>query len=308
MSWSDAHDPSCDPCESTPVIETIIEPRKRDLGGFSVGRVLPSVRKRMVGPFIFFDEMGPAEFPPGEGINVRPHPHINLATVTYLFEGEIEHRDSLGSHRVIHPGAINWMTAGRGIVHSERTRAEVRARTARLHGIQLWLALPKEHEETEPEFFHHPADTIPKLEKGGVTLRVLAGEAFGEKSPVRTYSPLFYVDAHLEANSTLELAPEYADRAAYVTKGKVRCDSELITQPKMLVFRDGASVALHAEEDARVLLLGGQPLSEQRHIWWNFVSSDPARIERAKADWREGRFEKVPGDDQEFTPLPQSSV
>lgn len=304
MSFEEAPPADCKDCATTPSIELIIEPRERDLGGFQVRRVLPTVRRRMLGPFVFFDHMGPVVFPPGAGMDVRPHPHINLATVTYLFEGEIDHRDSLGSHQVIQPGAINWMTAGRGIVHSERTPQGARHAGQRLHGIQLWVALPAAHEEVEPEFFHHPAATIPSVERPGVRLRVLAGSAYGQTSPVKTYSPLSYVEAQLQAGAELELPGDHPERAAYIASGSVSCGGEHVGEPKLLVFRAGHRVVLRASADARVLLLSGEPLEGPRHIFWNFVSSSPGRIERAKRDWVERRFPLVPGDDEEFTPLP----
>ena len=296
--------PDCHDCASTPSIELIVEPRPRDLGGFAVRRLLPTTRRRMLGPFVFFDHMGPAVFPPGEGMDVRPHPHINLATVTYLFEGEIDHRDSLGSHQAIQPGAINWMTAGSGIVHSERTPIAVRQTGQRLHGIQLWVALPAAHEEVPPAFFHHPAATIPSVDAPGVHLRVLAGSAYGKTSPVQVFSPLFYVDARLDAGADLELPGDAPERAAYVVSGSVRAGREVITEPKLLVFRAGQRAVIHADTEARVLLLGGEPLEGPRHIFWNFVSSSPERIERAKRDWAERRFPLVPGDEEEFVPLP----
>jgi hypothetical protein len=305
MSYTEAPSPVSSACESTPAIDTIIEPRPRDIGGFSVRRVLPSPRRRMVGPFIFFDQMGPAELAPGAGLDVRPHPHINLATVTYLFEGEIEHRDSLGSHQAIQPGAINWMTAGSGIVHSERTPEALRLSGHRLHGIQLWVALPTSHEETAPEFFHHPASTLPRLEAEGVELRVLAGEAFGAVAPVRIFSPLFYVDARLESGATLELPSHYTERAAYVVSGTLVSGREQVLEPKLLVFRAGLRAVLRATSPARVMLFGGEPLDGARHIYWNFVSNSTDRIERAKRDWQEGRFPLVPGDEYERIPLPE---
>ncbi len=304
MSIEEAPAPDCKACDSTPSIELIIEPRARDLGGFSVRRVLPSTRRRTLGPFVFFDHMGPATFPPGEGMDVRPHPHINLATVTYLFEGVIDHRDSLGSHQVVEPGAINWMTAGRGIVHSERTPLGARQSGQSVHGIQLWIAFPVEHEQIEPEFHHHPAASIPALDFPGVKARVLLGSAYGKTSPVKVYSPLFYVDAHLEAGAELELPSEYPERATYVAAGSVVCGRETVTEPKLLVFHTGQRAVLRATTDARVLLLGGDPLDGPRHIWWNFVSSSAERIERAKRDWAERRFPLVPGDEEEFIPLP----
>jgi redox-sensitive bicupin YhaK (pirin superfamily) len=302
VSFEEAPTPECRACSGS--LELIVEPRARDIGGLPVRRVLPTIQRRMVGPFVFFDHMGPVDFPPGEGVDVRPHPHINLATVTYLFDGELDHRDSLGSHQAIQPGAINWMTAGRGIVHSERTTMPVRQRGQRLNGIQLWVALPARYEEVEPEFFHHPARTIPVLHRPGVELRVLAGGAYGVVSPVKVFSPLFYVDARLEPGAEIELPESYAERAAYVALGSVSCGAEAVLTPKLLIFRPGQPARMRATSAARVLLLGGQPLDGPRHIEWNFVSSSAARIERAKRDWAERRFPLVPGDEDEFVPLP----
>ncbi|MEM9463645.1 MAG: pirin family protein [Myxococcota bacterium] len=267
--------------------------------------MLPSPRRRMVGPFIFFDHMGPGTLEPGKGIDVRPHPHINLATVTYLFEGELDHRDSLGIHQTIHPGALNLMVAGRGIVHSERSGPAFRERGGTMHGIQLWLALPRAHEEVEPAFEHHPTDTLPTLERDGVTLRVLLGEAFGERSPATSYSALFYAEAHLAAGSTLALPSEHHDRAFYVVSGTVRCGAETVSARRMVVLVPGQACALQAQSDAQVMLLGGAPLEGRRHMFWNFVSSRPERIEQAKRDWDEGKFPLVPGDSEERIPLPK---
>ncbi|MGB6489803.1 MAG: pirin family protein [Steroidobacteraceae bacterium] len=288
----------------TPQLLAVIDARPRDLGGFTVGRVLPAAARKLIGPFIFFDHMGPAAFAPGRGIDVRPHPHIGLATVTYLFEGEIVHRDSLGSHQPIRPGDVNWMTAGRGIAHSERTGAEPRQSGSRLDGLQLWVALPLRHEETDPEFHHHPARDLPAVDIAGTRVRVLAGSAFGETSPVRTLSPLFYADAAIPAGGELPLANEHEERAAYIVSGTVECGNERAERGRMLVFAPGAPVTLRAVSDARVALIGGAPLDGERHIFWNFVSSSRERIEQAKRDWREGRFAKVPGDEQEFIPVP----
>jgi redox-sensitive bicupin YhaK (pirin superfamily) len=294
--------PSSDP--AAPAIMTIIDAKPRDLGGFTVGRLLPSAARRLVGPFIFFDHMGPAEFGPGQGMDVRPHPHIGLATVTYLFEGEIVHRDSLGSDLPIRPGDINWMTAGRGITHSERTSPERRASGSKINGLQLWVALPTAAEETAPEFHHHPADTLPALELEGARIRVLAGTAYGKTSPVHTFSSLFYVDIAMPAGCTLPVPGDYEERAAYVVEGEIECGVERATPGRMLVFRPGAEVVLRAASDSRVVLVGGAPLDGERHIFWNFVSSSKERIEQAKRDWKEQRFAKVPGDDVEFIPLP----
>ncbi|HVS18441.1 MAG TPA: pirin family protein, partial [Planctomycetota bacterium] len=276
----------------------------RDIGALAVRRVLPSRARRLVGPFIYFDEMGPVELAPGAGLDVPPHPHIGLATVTYLFEGEFHHRDSLGTLQAIRPGEINWMTAGRGIVHSERTGPELRRTGSRTHGLQLWVALPKEHEEIEPSFQHHAADALPVLERDGARLRVLAGSAFGATSPVRTLSQLLYVDAELPAGCELELPREPQERAVYVAVGEVVCGAERAGPGRMLVLTPGAGVRLRAVVDTRLVLIGGVPLDGERHISWNFVSSSPERIERARHDWRERRFPLIPGDDTEFVPLP----
>jgi hypothetical protein len=302
MSWTAISEPTCISCDEAGVTR-IIDGRRRDLGGFTVRRVLPAAGQQMIGPFIFLDEMGPARFSPGQGIDVRPHPHINLATITYLFEGEILHRDSLGSCQPIRPGAINLMTAGRGIVHSERTSPALRAAGSQLHGIQLWLALPRAHEETEPAFSHHPADTLPAIDLDGVRLRLLAGRAYGRTAPVPTFSHLFYADAQLPAGSRLVLPAEPPERAAYLVEGRLHCGEQALHAGQMAVFSPGP-IALHADSDARLILLGGQALDGPRHMSWNFVSSSPQRIETARRDWQERRFPLVPGDEVEFIPLP----
>ena len=286
-------------------VELTIEPRSRDLGGFSVRRILPYAKRRLVGPMIFLDEMGPAEFPAGAGIDVRPHPHIGLATVTYLFEGEIMHRDSLGVVQPIQPGAVNWMTAGRGIVHSERSGDEERARDARLHGMQSWIALPKAHEEAEPSFTHTPTADLPEIERPGVWMRLIAGTAYGATSPVRTFSPMFYLAAEMPAGSSLTLPSEYEERAVHVASGAVSVAGQDLEVGRMAVFAAGAEITLRAESESRVMLLGGASMDGERHIWWNFVSSSKDRIEQAKSDWKDGRFDPVPGE-TEFIPLPES--
>lgn len=285
-------------------MRTVIEPGTRDLGGFSVRRVLPVPRQRSVGPFIFFDEMGPATFAAGEGIDVRPHPHIGLATLTYLFEGEIMHRDSLGVVQAIRPGAVNWMTAGRGIVHSERTGPEERARVSRLHGIQSWIALPRDHEEDEPAFFHHPAAALPVLDRKGVRMRLVAGEAYGQRAPVATLSGMFYLDVELAAGARLQLPNAFPERAVHLVAGGVAIGDQIYASGRMLVLNAGHDVELVAQGEARLILLGGEALDGPRHLWWNLVSSRPERVEQAKAEWKAGRFEPVPGD-QEFIPLPE---
>jgi hypothetical protein len=288
-------------CERDGTIELTIEPKERDLGEFSVRRVLPSRERRMVGPFIFFDHMGPAEFPPGKGIAVRPHPHIGLATITYLFEGEIIHRDSLGYTQPIQAGAVNLMTAGRGIVHSERAGDDLHL-VSRLHGIQSWMALPMEKEEIEPAFIHIGSDKLPQLDLGGASVRVIMGNAFEQASPVKTYSPTLYLDCRLAAGATLPLPDSCAEMAVYVVSGELQIDQEEIASGVMAIARAGKSVLLQATSDCHVMVIGGDPVGE-RHIWWNFVSSSRERIEQAKSDWQEGRFASVPGDD-EFIPLP----
>lgn len=287
------------------LIELTIPSRETDLGGFNVRRLLPYSKRRMLGPFIFLDHMGPAQFGIGEGIDVRPHPHIGLATVTYLFEGEIIHKDTLGSHQAITPGAVNWMTSGRGISHSERTGINERGHLHNVHGLQSWVALPKEYEEKAPEFFHHAAATIPELNLRGVTLRVLAGEAYGMISPAQQFSPLFYVEARMEPGSTLELPSQYLERGAYVIAGTVKIAGQAIAPLSMPVFLPQGPIKLEAETAVHLVLLGGEPMPEKRFIWWNFVSTSEERIEQAKEDWAQGRFGVIPGDDKEFIPLPQ---
>jgi redox-sensitive bicupin YhaK (pirin superfamily) len=285
-------------------IAHVVEGRVRDIGGFEVRRVLPWGGGRMVGPFIFLDQMGPADFPVGQGIDVRPHPHIGLATVTYLYEGEILHRDSLGVVQAIQPGDVNWMTAGRGIVHSERTGPELRARGHRLAGLQSWVALPREHEEVEPAFHHFPKVALPAVERDGVRLRVIAGEAFGLRSPVRAYSEMFYVDAQLDGGAQVGLPAGYVERAAYVAAGSVEVEGSAYAAGTLLIFSEGAAATLAARGPSRIALLGGAPLEAKRHIWWNFVSSSQARIDKAKGDWAAGKFPAVPGE-TEFIPLPE---
>lgn len=292
----------CDAVEGCGAIELIIQPRDKDLGGFSVRRVLPTVERKMVGPWIFFDHMGPAVFPAGEGINVRPHPHINLATVTYLFEGEILHRDSLGSLQAIRPGDINLMVAGRGIVHSERERPEVTAVTHHLHGLQLWLALPDGDEETNPAFHHYPGAEIPALTVEGVAVRVMMGSAYGVSSPVKTFAETLYVEAHLQAGQRLEL-PGAQERAVYVASGSLKAQDSVIPEHAMAVFSPEPGVVVEAASESRIGIIGGEAMPP-RFIEWNFVSSRKERIEAAKADWEARRFPDVPGDEDEFIPLP----
>ena len=279
----------------------IIKPAEKDLGEFTVRRVLPHIDCRSVGPFVFFDHMGPAEFPPGEGIQVRPHPHIGLATVTYLFEGEIMHRDSLGYVKAIQPGAINLMTAGRGIVHSERAGDDL-DRTSRLHGLQIWIALPEDQEECEPDFEHYPAETIPEFEIDGVRLSLVMGEAFGHTSPVTTRSETIYLDCHVPSGSQLDLPGQWEELAVYTVSGDVEVNGVACPPGAMGIVDAGSDLRLDAHEDSHAVIVGGKPLGK-RTLWWNFVSSSRERIERAKADWKEGKFDPVPGE-TEFIPLP----
>lgn len=287
------------------------------MGGFAVRRLLPYATHRMVGPFIFFDHMGPAEFPPGQGVNVRPHPHIGLATVTYLFSGKILHRDSLGSFQHIEPGAINWMVAGRGIVHSERTPEELKATGYKMNGIQCWLALPNEHEEAEPQFFHHPSNTLPEFEINNVKFKLLLGDAYQKKSPVKVHSDIFYLQARMPKGSTLELPIDekpgvVREGAIYIVTGQVQVEDKQVSQCTMVVGQKGKNLKVEALEDTHLMILGGAAVGP-RFIWWNLVSSSEERLKEAKKMWKPGprkdsqRFFPIPGDDQEFIPSPEDS-
>jgi redox-sensitive bicupin YhaK (pirin superfamily) len=287
------------PC---PSIRYLLEPMEKDLGGFSVRRLLPAPGLKSIGPFVFFDHLGPAWFGPGEGIDVRPHPHIGLATITYLFEGEILHRDSLGSVQPIRPQAINWMTAGRGIVHSERTPPEIRTQGQTLHALQLWVALPAADEETDPAFFHYDADELPEETEGGRSVRVMIGEAFGLTSPVRTWSQTLYVEVNLQAGATVTLPDHIQERAVYLVSGELTTASTQLPLHNMAVFDHSAGIELLAKQEARLVIIGGHPLGK-RTIWWNLVASRRELIEKAKQDWQAGRFPQVPGE-TEFIPLP----
>ncbi|MGE5170599.1 MAG: pirin family protein [Rudaea sp.] len=287
------------------MLDLVIEQRSRDLGGFIVGRVLPYPQRRMVGPFVFFDHFGPLTLPAGipRSVDVRPHPHIGLSTLSYLFEGEIMHRDSLGSEQAIRPGEVNWMTAGRGITHSERFE-RARAEGGPMHGIQAWVALPAQSEEVEPSFAHYAGADLPTYEHGGLSARLVAGEAFGARAKVATYSPLFYVHWRLEPGTQAQLPAEYPERAAFVASGTVEVDGRMFGPGHMLVFEAGTPVLFRAATAANVMLLGGEPIGE-RYIEWNFVSSSRERIDQAKADWRAGRMKLPLHDDREFIPLPE---
>jgi redox-sensitive bicupin YhaK (pirin superfamily) len=287
------------------VIDRVIEGRSRDIGGFPVRRALPAIGQRTVGPFIFFDHMGPVEFAPGHGMDVRPHPHIGLATITYLLEGEIVHRDTLGTEQTIRPGDVNWMVAGRGVAHSERTSAEVRARGSRAHGLQTWVALPRDREDMAPVFEHHPQHTLPLIAQPGVTVRVIAGAAYGHTAPTGVLSPTLYVHAAMAADATLAVDDAHAERAAYVVDGEIECDGRTFGAAALIVLRPGAQVAIRARSAANVMLVGGAPLDGPRQIWWNFVASTQDRIEAAKAAWRADQFGTVRGDEHERIPLPE---
>lgn len=293
------------------MIDLLIRAKPKDLGGFSVRRVLPHAKQRMVGPFIFFDHIGPAEFAPGQGLDVRPHPHIGLATVTYLFEGEMDHRDSLGVHQTIRPGDVNWMTAGRGIVHSERTGDKARSSGFSMHGIQTWVALPESDEENEPEFHHHPGRELPERIIGDARLRLILGTAFGETAPVKVFSPIFYVHADMPRGSTIPMTAEHEERAIYIARGRIDIGGNVLNEGDMAVLTPGVEPSLTAEADSIIMLCGGAPLPGKRHMFWNFVSSSRDRIEKAKADWAhsadrnfiESEFALPPGE-SEHIPLP----
>lgn len=304
MSWLPSNEPEPGDRKSCDALELVVVPRMGDIGNFTVQRALPYVKRRMVGPFCFLDQMGPADMAPGIGMDVRPHPHIGLATVTYLFDGTIMHRDSLGNVEEILPGAMNLMTAGRGIAHSERTPDHERRDGQRLYGIQSWVALPAAHEETAPTFQHFAADGLPIVEDRDTRARVIAGSAFGAKSHVATLSDWFYVDLTLRAGATAPLDPDYEERAIYLCEGEIEIAGERFEASRLLVFRPGDRITIKATRDARMMLLGGAPLEGPRYIWWNFVSSSRERIEQAKEDWKQGRFDKVVGE-TEFIPLPE---
>ena len=283
---------------------TLIAPRTHDLGGFQVRRAVPTLQARSVGPFVFVDHMGPALFEPGRGIDVRPHPHIGLATVTYLWAGALRHRDTLGSVQDILPGDVNWMTAGRGIAHSERTPPEPRAAGHAVHGMQTWVALPKADEETAPSFHHHAASTLPLRDHAGASLRVIAGRGFGMESPVQVFADTFNVAVDLAPDAELPIEAEAVERALYVLEGEAQLDGADLPEQHLLLLDRGARHVLRAKTPLKAMLFGGEPLDAPRHMWWNFVSSSKERIEQAKADWDSGAFGLIPGDDAERIPLP----
>jgi redox-sensitive bicupin YhaK (pirin superfamily) len=311
MSWNPALTPVCPDEGSIDAIETLIIPRSRDLGGFAVRRALPAPARQMVGPFIFFDQMGPAEFLTNQGIDVRPHPHIGLATVTYLYRGEFQHRDSLGTNQIIYPGEVNWMTAGRGVTHSERTSAATRAHPHGLYGIQTWVVLPEHAEDVAPDFEHRGKGDLPYLDAEGKKVRLIVGSAYGQTSPVKTFSRMFYLDAVLEPGAVLPLPDDHEDRGVYVVEGSIRVAGREFEQHQMMVFRPGDKVAVQAgPEGARLMLLGGDTMNGPRYIWWNFVASSEEKIKEAKeawrrGDWQNGKFTLPPGDDAEFARAPE---
>lgn len=310
MSWNPALDPTIPIGDAVDAIEAVIVPRARDLGGFEVRRALPSAQRQMVGPFIFFDQMGPAEFLTGQGIDVRPHPHIGLATVTYLLKGRMHHRDSLGTDQWIEPGAVNLMLAGHGITHSERTDGEMRTKPHAMFGLQTWLALPQKNEDDPAAFLHAPATLLPELEGEGKQVRLILGHAWGERVPVKTPSEVFYADATLAPGAAIPLPDDHEDRGIYLLSGEVTVAGQTFPAGQMLVFRPGDRVSVKAGgQGARIMLLGGATMDGPRHIWWNFVASSKERIEAAKeawraGDWAHGRFSLPPGDDAEFIPAP----
>jgi redox-sensitive bicupin YhaK (pirin superfamily) len=306
MSFFPGKDPQAGDAYDCEAIAQVIVPRSVDLGDFAVRRALPSARTRMVGPFIFFDHFGPAEFRAGAGIDVRPHPHIGLATVTYLFDGEIMHRDSLGTAAPIKPGEVNWMTAGRGIVHSERTGTELRATGSPIHGLQMWVALPQAKEEMDATFAHHETTEFPVVTENGKTVRVVVGSLYGASSPVPVVHETMFADVHLKAGTALPLDAGHEERGLYVIDGIVEIAGDKFEPGRLLVFKPGDTVTLTAASDTHFVLLGGAPMDGPRHIWWNFVSSRKDRIEQAKAEWKAGHFGKVPGDEIEFIPLPEN--
>jgi len=304
MSWLPDQDPVPGDPKSCDAIEHVIVPRSRDLGGFEVRRALPSAKTQMVGPFIFFDQMGPAEFILGTGIDVRPHPHIGLATVTYLFEGEMWHRDSLGNSLAIKPGAVNLMTAGRGIVHSEREAPEQKVKPRRMFGIQAWLALPKAHEESAPAFAHHGVDELPRITAEGKRVRLIMGSAFGQTAPTRFPHPTLYAEAVLAPGAILPFDADYDERGIYIASGTIDIAGQVFEAGRLLTLRPGDRISILALSQSRLMMLGGEPMDGPRHIWWNFVSSSMDRIAAAKEDWRQQRFALVPGDEVERIEAP----
>jgi redox-sensitive bicupin YhaK (pirin superfamily) len=297
-------DPMPGDASAADAIETVIVPRSKDIGGFEVRRALPSAQRQMIGPFIFFDAFGPVVLRAGQGMDVRPHPHIGLATVTWLHDGVVQHKDSLGSDQSIKPGELNWMTAGRGIVHSERTPPKERSTGQKVYGIQSWVALPNQFEDMAPGFEHVANTALPVLEDHGRKVRVIAGTLFGARSPVRTRSDLFYAEVSLEAGARMPFPPEHEERGIYILEGSLTIAEQKHEAGRLLVLKAGDALTISSESGARFMMLGGEPMDGPRYIWWNFVSSSREKIEAAKNDWKQARFDIVPGDEKEFIPLP----
>ena len=311
MSWNPTQKPDVPLAEEVDQIETVIIPRAKDLGGFEVRRALPCLKRQMIGPFIFFDQMGPAEFLTNEGIDVRPHPHIGLATVTYLLKGEILHRDSLGTTQRIKPGEVNWMIAGKGITHSERTAEDVRQQPSELFGLQTWIALPEKDEETSPGFQHLAEGSLPVIEDNDKHIQLILGKLYGEEVPITTFSDMFYADVQLQAGAQLPLDPDHEEHGVYVLDGEVEIAGQSFGRHHMLTFRTGDRITIRAKKASRIMLLGGDTLEGPRHLWWNFVASSKEKIEAAKeawrqGDWESGRFHLPPDDNDEFIPLPET--
>lgn len=307
MSFSPCPDPELGDSQSCDAVDLLIVPRSVDLGEMTVRRALPSVKRQMVGPFIFFDQMGPAEFLTDQGIDVRPHPHINLSTLTYLLEGEILHRDSLGTELAIQPGAVNWMCAGRGIVHSERTSTERKANGQRLFGLQTWMALPTDVEEADPAFMHHGVGELPVIDSDGINARLIAGSMLGETSPLQVSSETLYADVRLAKGKQLPLDRRYDERALYMLSGSIKIAGDSFEPGQLVILRRAAEVLIQADSDAHFMIFGGDPMEGPRYIWWNFVSSRLDRIEQAKEEWSKGQFDTVPGDEEDFIPLPENN-
>ncbi|MEO8667005.1 MAG: pirin family protein [Bauldia sp.] len=304
MSSLPLPDPKFGDAKAADLVDTVIVPSTKDLGGFTVGRALPTVKRQMVGPFILFDQAGPAEVLVSEKFDVRPHPHIGIATVTYLYNGDIVHRDSIGSEQVISPGDVNWMTAGSGIAHSERAPGEDRGKTKFVYGFQTWVALPKTHEEAAPTFVHRDRDELPLISGDGASVRLIVGSLYGERSPVATFTDMFYADVTLQPGARLPIDPGHEERAAYLVEGTVEIGGDIFEGGRLVVFRPGDGLTITARTASRIILLGGEAMDGPRHIWWNFVSSSKERIDQAREDWRMGRFAKVFGDEKDFIPLP----
>jgi redox-sensitive bicupin YhaK (pirin superfamily) len=306
MSFFPGKDPAAGDKFACEALELVIVPRSVDLDDFAVRRALPHSTRRTVGPYVFFDHFGPAEFRSGKGLDVRPHPHIGLSTLTYLYDGEIIHRDTLGMNAAIHPGEVNWMTAGRGIVHSERTAPERRVDGEPLHGLQLWIAMMSKDEEIDPSFAHLGGNELPVVNGEGKTVRIVAGKMFGAASTLRTTSETIFADISLEAGAAMPLDADYEERAVYVSSGEIDISGDRFDTGRLLIFRPGDRVTIKAVKPSRIAVVGGAPLDGPRYVWWNFVSSRKERIDQAKEEWKQGHFGKVPGDEIDFIPLPEN--